>query len=106
MPLREFEDETGKHWRVWDTVPERTEGLGEFRAGWLTFDNGTNRCRLAPVPEKWAELPDERLVLLLKVAHAPAPRDADGGFREIERRERERREQERRLQERRRPPAS
>ena len=103
MALREFEDEHGGRWRVWDTVPERTQGLGEFREGWLTFDNGTDRRRLAPVPTKWAELPDERLLLLLRVAHAPGSRQGEGELPEIERRERERRERDRRLHERRRP---
>jgi hypothetical protein len=96
MPLREFDDRRGERWRVWDTVPVRTEAMGDFREGWLTFDNGSERRRLAPVPERWAELPDERLVLLLEVAHTSHARERAPSFPDVERRVAERREGERR----------
>ena len=97
MALREFEDGQGKRWRVWDTVPGRTEGLEDaFRAGWLTFDNGGERRRLAPVPPFWAQLPDERLALLLRVAHRTSPRETDLPISTEERRAGERRQTERR----------
>ena len=77
MALREFEDGHGERWRVWDTVPARTEGLEDtFRAGWLTFDNGVERRRLAPVPQFWSQLPAERLALLLRIADRANPREA------------------------------
>jgi hypothetical protein len=96
MALREFLDASGERWRVWDTVPMRTESMGDFREGWLTFDNGTERRRLAPVPEHWSEFPDERLVLLLKVAHAPHNSGRGAAFPDTERRVAERRDGERR----------
>jgi hypothetical protein len=107
MGLREFDDANGKRWRVWDTVPARTEGLGnEFRAGWLTFDNGLERRRLAPVPQGWAIMPPDRLLLLLRVAHPAMTHDLDLKESGIERRAGERRQAERRHGDRRRthPP--
>lgn len=116
MTLREFEDGGGDCWRVWQTDPARTEGLTDhYRGGWLTFDNGAERRRLAPVPDAWAQLPPERLVLLLRAAHVAISREAgltrtedDRGVaepQEAERREAERREAERRLRDRRASPA-
>ena len=106
MALREFEDGRGERWRVWDTIPARTEGLEDtFRAGWLTFDNGVERRRLAPVPPSWSQFPAERLALLLRVAQAVGPRDASPMASE-ERRVRERRLAERRVADRRRGPPS
>ena len=100
MSLREFEDAHGGQWRVWDTIPERVAALGEFSTGWLTFDNGTERRRFAPVPEGWAELPVDRLNLLLRLADTPALHEAHVGP-EDDRRVAERREAERRHQDRR-----
>ena len=105
MALREFEDGQGERWRVWATVPARTEGLEDnFRAGWLTFDNGRERRRLAPVPSAWSELPAARLALLLRVAEPAGPRDVSGPLAAEERRVGERRQAERRLGDRRRGP--
>jgi hypothetical protein len=103
MPLREFDDRRGRRWRVWDTVPARTEAMGDFREGWLTFDNGTDRRRLAPVPARWSELPEERLILLLEVAYAGHTSGVrTPSFPDVERREAERRKGERRQGDRRR----
>jgi hypothetical protein len=70
MALREFVDAQGRRWRVWQTVPARGAELGEFRDGWLTFDDGTERRRFAPVPDGWPGFTDERLGLLLRVAQS------------------------------------
>lgn len=104
MALREFEAADGTRWRVWETVPARTEGLGaDFRRGWLTFDSGVERRRLAPFPPAWAELPSDRLALLLRAAQAVGAGDPSlgGGF-EVDRRVGERRQSERRVGDRRR----
>lgn len=45
MGLREFEDGRGGQWRVWDTVPVRTDAMGGLRSGWLMFGNGSERRR-------------------------------------------------------------
>lgn len=77
MALREFDDADGARWWVWDTVPGTAKGLADdFRAGWLTFDSGAERRRLAPIPDGWAELAPERLRLLLGLAYPARPRAA------------------------------
>jgi hypothetical protein len=102
MALREFKDRSGVAWHIWETVPERTEGLSSrFRHGWLTFDNGRDRRRLAPIPMNWEALSTERLGLLLRVADTAGPHDAGAEWREEDRRTAERRVTERRLGERR-----
>lgn len=69
MALREFEDANGATWRVWDTNPGILSGLtAEMQRGWLTFDNGTERRRLSPVPAGWITMPPERLRLLVQIA--------------------------------------
>jgi hypothetical protein len=69
MALRDFTDATGCRWQVWETTPPARGGLPEdYRGGWLTFDNGTERRRFAPVPEEWALLPPERLAVLARAA--------------------------------------
>ena len=107
MAMRDFDDQNGTRWTVWDTVPANTTGLtDEYRRGWLTFDNGTDRCRLAPIPAGWTDLPTERLTLLLRVAHT-ALGDTNVTSLENERRVAERRQQqERRTQDRRRNPVT
>ena len=73
MGLREFEDTEGRSWRVWDTLPEKTTGLvDDYRSGWLTFDDGTERLRLAPVPEGWTTLPAERVFRVIAVGRQPS----------------------------------
>ena len=69
MALREFADQAGKTWLVWETKPPSQIGLAvEFHGGWLTFDCGSERRRLAPVPADWEAFPQDRLVLLLRMA--------------------------------------
>jgi hypothetical protein len=107
MALREFVDGSGVGWRVWHTAPERTAGLADdYREGWLTFDNGSERRRLVPVPTEWWSLGEERLRLLLRAAVSPAL-----SHPHPERRARDRREGDRRTGERRglrpdRPPGA
>ena len=105
--MREFSDDAGRPWRVWDTVPVTTAGLAtELREGWLTFDDGAERRRLWPVPPNWALLPPERLVLLLRVAWGAEAHATVATGLEDERRVAERRLSERRQAERRGSPAS
>ena len=108
MAMRDFEDQNGTRWTVWDTVPANTIGLdGEYRRGWLTFDNGADRCRFAPIPPDWVDLPAERLTLLLRVAHAAPMGDTHVTSLENERRVAERRQQqERRSKDRRQNPVN
>ena len=51
--------------------------------GWLAFQSGTARRRLAPIPDGWATRPDEALVQLCREARpvpaavTPVPRPSD-----------------------------
>ena len=69
MPIREFTDSAGVKWRVWSTIPAAPSAYDEsLRAGWLTFESGAERKRLAPIPEDWEEATAERLDLMCRVA--------------------------------------
>jgi hypothetical protein len=72
-----FTDAQGARWRVWqvDTPAARAHLMEtSFRNGWLVFerDNGTDRRRLAQVPEDWESLAPDRLAQLCAAA-TPAP---------------------------------
>ena len=102
---RQFTDEDGINWVVWDVHPEdlgrttydrrsttlaadaapRADSLSrrseravhpELQKGWLCFQAGMEKRRFTPIPADWAELPDAALRVMLGAA-TPAPR-ADG----------------------------
>lgn len=64
MAVRRFQAPDGAYWTVWEVIPGR---VSEFRSsfgshlprdladGWLCFDCGTEKRRLAPLPADWAE---------------------------------------------------
>jgi hypothetical protein len=70
MAFREFRDEMGTVWTVWDTYPQsaHTVGMPTLKGGWLTFEAGSERRRLVPVPVAWVEAPEEGLRRWLKMA--------------------------------------
>jgi hypothetical protein len=95
MALREFTDSLGRRWRVWAVRPQHLERrkptpaapppgaperrqrrelrsvVGEeLRRGWLTFETGRLRRRLAPIPEGWALASDAELERLCEAAVA------------------------------------
>lgn len=77
MGLQHFTDSRGTQWRVWqvETPAARAHLMdSNFRNGWLVFEreDGTDRRRLAQVPEDWASLGVERLERLCAMA-VPAP---------------------------------
>ena len=101
MPLREFTDAEGVHWRVWDVhprlevVPEegfgverrvadapeliverrrRAEPHGQAGGAWLVFHSGDEKRRLSPVPDDWEVCPAERLMEYRDRAEPAAPR--------------------------------
>jgi hypothetical protein len=103
MGLREFRDDEGASWRVWDVrprldvppedgfgverrtrdVPElilerrrRREPQSQPGGGWLVFDSEEEKRRLSPVPEDWEECPVDRLLEYWERAE-PVPRLAD-----------------------------
>ena len=71
MAHRIFTDVRGITWDVWDVVPRSAadaphrEGsvsiAGPLARGWLAFQSGDSRRRLAPVPAAWDEASDEQL---------------------------------------------
>jgi hypothetical protein len=69
MPIREFIDSSGSEWRVWDTRPRDGSVYdGRLRRGWLTFECGNVRKRLAPIPRGWEHAPPGRLDLMCRAA--------------------------------------
>lgn len=98
MASREFDDERGAVWVVWEVQPEAIERrmredpllrpkaerrrVPQFRArianpvmarGWLTFETRGEKRRLAPVPEHWDEMTDQELRHLLSGAEPVKP---------------------------------
>lgn len=89
MAHRTFRDQLGREWDVWEVVPtavERRMAKAPARAtrlerrkaqelrvvvpdslqkGWLAFQSGRERRRLAPIPQDWQEMTGEELLGLL-----------------------------------------
>lgn len=65
MPIREFTDAGGVHWQVWATTPTRGNVRPQFASGWLAFEGGDERRRLAPIPPGWMDSDDGALRVLL-----------------------------------------
>jgi hypothetical protein len=86
MALREFTDETGRAWRVWDITAEKlhpsTRAENHMQAvleGWLAFEavDGGAKARLYPIPREWREdATDEDLRAMLRRAD-PTPHSGD-----------------------------
>lgn len=57
MGYREFVDDRGTPWRVWDTHPLAANTLRSvspgYAGGWLTFESPDERRRIAPIPPDW-----------------------------------------------------
>ncbi len=75
MAYAEFTDRVGKQWRVWHTRPlsaALTTLPEAWKEGWLTFESGDEKRRLAPVPAGWEHLTPEQLEMLCQVAEPTA----------------------------------
>src|SRR3954454_10474706 len=94
MAHRTFRDESGREWDVWEVVPTAVERRisrhapvtitssperrraadvrvvvpAELQKGWLAFQSGTERKRLAPIPKGWSDLSEDALRALLQHA--------------------------------------
>jgi hypothetical protein len=71
--LLTFDDSSGTRWRVWqvETPAARAHLMdASFRNGWLVFEkeDGSERRRLAQVPEDWAHLTPDHLMRLCRLA--------------------------------------
>jgi hypothetical protein len=97
VSFREFRDESGTEWEVWEIKPallerrmladapldterrttsrRRAPVADELRFGWLVFQSSESKRRLAPVPAGWERFSREDLVeLLARATHRPHPR--------------------------------
>jgi hypothetical protein len=75
MAYREFVDEAGTTWRVWDTYPQNPATVfPALEQGWLCFEHGERRYRLAPIPEGWTDCATARLCQLLRQAQDEGPK--------------------------------
>ncbi len=70
MAFRSFVDARGREWEAWDTVPDGANRLVRpgFADGWLTFQSGDEKRRLAPIPPQWDTVPDAMMRLWLSQA--------------------------------------
>jgi len=78
--MLQFTDQHGTRWEVYqvssDTLSTARSDLlpMAFRHGWLVFDCGTERRRLAPFPSEWAAFSGIALESLLDAAERVAGR--------------------------------
>lgn len=79
MGLREFADRQGRAWRVWEVTSENihpalrvADYMRHYVGGWLAFESvdGTAKCRLTPIPERWTEASEEQLEEWLRLAES------------------------------------
>jgi hypothetical protein len=68
MPIRDFKDHHGTHWRVWSTVPSVGGLLGNGLEAWLTFESSGSRRRLSPIPNGWENANENQLESLCETA--------------------------------------
>ena len=87
MAHREFQDDKGRRWTVWDVRPdprERRAGEerrkrprgspdrrqqqlllsvigGDLARGWLAFETRGERRRYTPIPDGWLDAPEDEL---------------------------------------------
>lgn len=76
MTVRVFTDSNAVCWHVWATISSRPDLVSaELYDGWLTFDCGSSRRRLAPIPTNWEVATDERLELMCRAANSARTSD-------------------------------
>ena len=95
MTHRRIKDRAGRPWDIWEVYPSAVERRmsgevpavvlegetdrrtrkevrvlvpAELQQGWLAFQNGEERRRLAPIPDKWVTLSEDGLLALLDKA--------------------------------------
>ena len=84
MGLREFTDQTGRRWHVWDILPEQMHAatraedhLQNVINGWLAFEpaGGGEKRRLAPIPPRWQSASEAELESMLQRAEVAFHRE-------------------------------
>jgi hypothetical protein len=84
--MREFTDQDGCNWVVYAINDAAIEAPGRrylpdaFQQGWLVFECGERKLRLAPVPAGWSDLRNEELRTLLTQAK-PTTNTTPGSMR-------------------------
>lgn len=78
MAHRQIVDSEKKVWDVWEvstaTSVRRVLVQPDLQAGWLAFQCGEQRRRLAPLPTGWVEMSDHALLGLMDQARPIEPR--------------------------------
>jgi hypothetical protein len=87
MAVRTFESPEGTTWTAWEVIPAQ---VSEFRSthgshlpaqmaeGWLCFDCGSEKRRLAPLPSDWAGRTQAELWFLCRAADPVRARTPGG----------------------------
>ena len=84
--MREFRDQDGGNWVVYAISNGVMESGGrrylpdEYQQGWLVFECGERKLRLAPVPTGWDEMSVDELRALLPLAR-PTTNTPPAGMR-------------------------
>lgn len=77
--MREFIDQNGAQWVVYAVNTDPNEAASRrylpnaYQQGWLVFESGDRKLRLAPVPTGWHEQSDDQLRGLLGQARPTTP---------------------------------
>jgi hypothetical protein len=88
MGLREFTDQAGRRWHVWDILPEQMHAatraedhLQNVIDGWLAFESAGagEKRRLAPIPPQWQSATEAELESMLQRAEVASHREAASG---------------------------
>jgi hypothetical protein len=79
MPHRRIVDREEQVWDVWEVrtiavSPRRILVQPDLQQGWLAFQCGEQRRRLAPLPPGWDEMSDRALLGLMDQANEIKPR--------------------------------
>ena len=80
MAHRRIVDNQDNVWDVWEVNPSasspsrRLAVPADLQSGWLAFQCGEERRRIAPLPEAWSEMSDAALVQLMSQANPIRPR--------------------------------
>lgn len=82
--MRDFQDQAGDCWLVYAIRKAATESATRrylpdvYQDGWLVFESGERKLRLAPIPPGWDDMSDAELHELLAQARPVTPTEPHG----------------------------